>query len=147
MFNTYGRKIFLNLKASLYNNFIALSFSHCPQNSCSTPATDTHSSSLIIFNYPNSDDNSLDIIPLLYSTNKKIENDFSFNFEEKIKIENNLFGFVYKGTKIIKCQNGIYVTNITNQNIILNESIILKNENVSLYFDTHDNYSKKKLYH
>ena len=81
MFNTYRKKIFLTLKASLYNNFLALSFSHCPQQSCSSAFTDKHYASLIIFNYPNSEDNSLDIIPLLYSTNKKIENDFSFNFE------------------------------------------------------------------
>ena len=143
MYNTYKMKIFLTLKASIYNDFIALSFSHCPESSCSSPYFDNHYASLIIFNYPNSTDNNLDIIPLLYSTNKKIENDFSFNFEGKIIIENNLFGFVYKGTKIMKCPNNLYLTNTTNKNIILNESIILKNENVSLYFSTHENYEKK----
>jgi len=143
MYNTYKMKIFLTLKASIYNDFIALSFSHCPKSSCSSPYSDKHYASLIIFNYPNSENSNLDIIPLLYSTNKKIENDFSFNFEGKIIIENNLFGFVYKGTKIMKCPNNLYLTNTTNKNIILNESIILKNENVSLYFSTHENYEKK----
>ena len=42
MFNTYRKKIFLTLKASLYNNFLALSFSHCPQQSCSSAYTDKH---------------------------------------------------------------------------------------------------------
>jgi hypothetical protein len=43
----------------------------------------------------------------------------------------------------MKCPNNLYLTNTTNKNIILNESIILKNENVSLYFSTHENYEKK----
>ena len=73
IFNTYTMKIFLTLKAAIYNNFIALSFSHCPQTSCSSASGDTHYASLIIFNYPNSKDNGLDIIPLLYSTNKKLK--------------------------------------------------------------------------
>ena len=97
---------------------------------------------MIIFNYPNSTNNNLDLIPLLYSSDKKIENDFSFNFEGKLTIENNLFGFVYKGTRIMKIPEGIYLTNTTNKAVISEKSIILKDENVSLSFDSHDIYQK-----
>ena len=38
---------------------------------------------------------------------------------------------------------GLKLRNITNGNILETESIILKNENVSLYFEEHDNYGKK----
>ena len=85
----------------------------------------------------------MDIIPILYNTNKNIENDFSFNFEGKLIVDNNLFGLVYKGIKIIRIPNDIYLINTENKKIILNDSIILKNENVSLSFDNHDNYISK----
>ena len=143
MWNTYAIKIFLNIKASMYKNFISFSFSNCPQSECTNPYSDYHINSLIIFSYPNSTDISLDIIPLLYVTNQKIENDFSFNFEGTIVIENNLFGFVFKGTRIMNYPIGLYLTNITNGNILEVESIILKNENVSLYFEAHENFAKK----
>ena len=111
MWEKYQQKIYLNIKATLYNNFISVAYSHCPQTECNSNTT--HYSSLIIFNYPNSTDNSLNIIPELYYSNKNIENDFSFNFEGKINIENNLFGFVYKGTKIMNIPTGLYLRNTT----------------------------------
>ena len=140
MWEKYKHKIYLNIKAALYNTFISVTYSHCPQIECNSDKT--HYSSLIIFNYPNSTDNSLNIIPELYNSNKNIENDFSFNFEGKINIENNLFGYVYKGTKIMNIPTGLYLRNITNGNNLINESIILKDENVSLYFDSNEEYKK-----
>ena len=142
MFAKYRMKIYLNLKASLYKNFISLTFSHCPQSEC-TSSTHLHYASLIIFSYPNSTDSSLDIIPILYTTNRKIENDFSFNFEGQLTIENNLFGFVFKGTRIMKYISGLSLTNITNGNILEPETLILKDENISLYFNTHTNYEQE----
>ena len=141
----YTMKIFCDIKAGLYKNFISLAFSSCPQSDCSNPYNDFHYASLIIFSYANSSDNSLNIIPQLYETNKNIENDFSFNFEGTLKIENNLFGFVFKGTRIMKYPIGLKLTNISNANILKEESIILKDENISLYFETHDNYEQKNF--
>ena len=144
IWTTYRMKIYLDLKASLYKNFISLAFSHCPQTNCQS-AYDLHYASLIIFNYPNSTEASLDIIPLLYTSNQKIENDFSFNFnlEGTFSIENNLFGLVYKGIRIMKYYTGLFFTNTTNKSKIETESVVLKDENVSLYFETHENYEKK----
>ena len=143
MWPQHSIRIFHDLKGALYKNFIALAFSNCPEEACTTSGTHNIYASLIIFCYPNSTDNNLDIIPQLYETNKNIENDFSFNFEGTLKIENNLFGYVFKGTKIMKMPIGLNLTNPTNGNILEVESIILKDENVSLNFETHENYIKK----
>ena len=108
MWNNYNIKIYSNIKANLYKNYIALSFSHCPNASCSNPDNDMHYASLIIFSYANSSNNSLDIISNLYITENKIENGFKINFEEKLVIENNLFGYIFKGTKIMDYTPGIF---------------------------------------
>ena len=60
----------------------------------------------------------------------------------KINIENNLFGYVYKGTKIMNIPTSLYLRNIINGNILINESIVLKNENVSLHFNSNEEYKK-----
>ena len=140
---TYNMKIYKQFRASLYNQYLTLAFTYNKY----TGTNDNSYCSLIIFNYPNNEDNELDVIQALNYNNRKIENDFSFNLEGKLKIDNNLFGLVYKGIKINKIPNDIYLINTENKNIILNDSIILKNENISLYFDNHDNYTKKKLYY
>ena len=129
MWNDYRQIFLFEIKSSLYNNFLSIVYSHCPQLDCNNN-NHKHYSSLIIFNYPNSTDNNLDIIPELFNYNKNIENDFSFNFERNISIENNIFGFVFKGTKIMNIPTNIHLTNITNGNI-LSESSVFKDENVS----------------
>ena len=141
MWNDYKHIFFKEIKSSLYKNFLSIAYSHCPQLNCTSDEFDTHYASLIIFNYPNSTDNSLDIIPELFNNNKNIENDFSFNFKGKITIENNIFGFVFKGTRIMKIPDNIHLTNITNRDILESESIVLEDENVSLSFDTHEQYT------
>ena len=100
-------KIHKQLKTSLYNKYLTLAFTHYKANMVS----EISFCFLFIFNYPNSDFYNLDIIPVLYSTNKNIENDFSFNFDEFLKIDNNLFGLVYKGTKITNIPKDIYLIN------------------------------------
>ena len=142
LWDDYSRKIFLDIRAALYKNFISITFSNCHLYECNSN-TNLHYSSLIILNYPNNTDNNLDIISKLYFTNKKIENDFSFNFEGTIIIENNLFDYVYKGTKILNYPNDIYLTNITNKNIIEINSIISIGENVSLFFNSINDYKIK----
>jgi len=141
MWEKHQHKIYLNIKAALYNNFISVIYNHCSQTECNK---NIHNSSLIIFNYPNSTDNSLNIIQELYNSNKNILNNFYFNFEGKINIENNLFNYVYKGTKILNIPTGLYLRNTKNGNNLKNESILLKDENVSLHFDSNEKYKKNE---
>ena len=55
-------KISNQLKASLYNQYISIAFTYTYTTSSSKRC------SLIIFNYPNSEDNELDLILQLYTT-------------------------------------------------------------------------------
>ena len=144
MWEKYNQKFYKEIKSILYKNFLTIAYSHCPQSNCEGNR-DTHFASLLIFSYSNSSINSsLDIIHEIYFSNKYIENDFSFNLEgENIIIDNNIFGFVFKGIKILNIPNDITLINSTNKSIISNESTISKDENISLIFNTHDKYVAK----
>ena len=132
-FDSYSYKFYLDLRSFVYNDFIAVAFSHCPQRDCQA-FTHKHYSSLIIFNFPNSTDQNFDLVQHLYKTNEKIEN-FTLNLEKNInyKIENNIFGYVYEGIKIFNYPENINLS-LDNSNIVKNNTIIEKNKNLSLSF-------------
>ena len=143
MFNEYKFKFFNDLKAFLYNNFISLAFSYCLQNECENNEN-KHFSSLIIFNYPNSTkDNNFDLTKYIYEHNK-IEG-FYFSLEDNIsyEIENNIFGYIYKGIKILDYPNNTYLIYKTNENIIEQNSFLVENQMVSLAFSSNESYEKK----
>ena len=131
-----------DLKLALYNNFIALAFSH---NIYEKNVTNNEFySSLVIFNYPNSTDNSLDLIEKLIVTNQNIENDFCFNLKEKMEIENNIFGYEYKGTLIINFPDNIYLKN-KGENI--DKKFILYDDNcLTLSFPSNYSYLEAANY-
>ena len=91
-----------------------------------------------LYNYPNNTDNNYNIIPQLYEVNKNIENDFCINFEGTLEIENNLFGYVYKGVQIMDFPNNIYLKK--NDIIIEKNSLLLKDECISLFFNKRQIY-------
>ena len=141
-FDSYTIKFYKDLRVFLYNDFISLAFSHCNQSQCSETA-DSHYSSLIILNYPNSNDISIDMIQYLYSENKKIE-DFFFNIEKQISytIDNNIFGYEYVGIKILDYPDDINITYEDNSNIISKNTILENNKNLKIFFKSY----KKKNY-
>jgi hypothetical protein len=57
-------KFFCELKLNLFNNFLVMAFSHCDQEVCEEFEIENyeHFSSFIIFNYPNTNDKSFDIL-------------------------------------------------------------------------------------
>ena len=143
MFNEYKFKFFNDLKAFLYNDFISMAFSYCLQSQCENNE-DKHFSSLIIFNYPNSTtDNHFDFTKYIYENNK-IEG-FYFSLDENIsyEIENNIFGYIYKGIKILNYPNYTYLIYKTNENIIENNSYLVENQMVSLVFSTNETFEGK----
>ena len=75
-------------------------------------------------------------------SDQKIESGFKINFEEKLVIENNVFGYVLKGTKIMNFPTGILLKNMTNGNNIEDGAIIYKDEKIILYFETTGEYPK-----
>ena len=141
LFDTYSYKFYLDLRAFVYNDFIAVAFSHCPQSDCEA-LTRKHYSSLIIFIFPNSTDQDFDLVQYLYKTNEKIEN-FTLDIEEKINytIENNIFGYIYEGIKIFNYPENLNLY-LDDSNIIENNTIIYKNKNISLSFQLHSFYEK-----
>ena len=140
MWQSHNHKIFSTIKINLYKQFLSIAYSHCPQVDCSSDGRDEHHCSLIILGYPNSTESSLDVIPELYNNNKNLENDYCFYFENKTYIENNLFGLVVKGVKIINYpKDEIILKNSSSFDAIQNDTIVLKDECVTLSFPTHDN--------
>ena len=133
-FNEYSHKIYKDLRVFLYNNFISLAFSYCIKRSCEN-INDEYFSSLIIFNYPNSTDESIDYVEYLYNTNGKFE-DFNFNLKEKITytIENNIFGYEYVGIKILDYPDNISLTYVDNSAIISKNSTLSENKNITIQF-------------
>ena len=132
-----GIKIFFDIKINLYNNFLVMAFSHCFQEFCDHDQ-DPYLSSLIFFNYINSTDKNFDIINYIYKDNKNIENDIIINFEDNLTIQNNIFGYIFKGTKIISYSDKINIRNcgyntINNEMINPREFVQIKFKNNGVY--------------
>ena len=133
----YNRiKFFCELRLSLFNNFIIMTFSNCDQDICNESQTNgyDHFSSLIFFNDPTIYDNNFDVIEYIYPDNKNITNEISIDFKKYLVIENNLFGYVFKGIKIISFPNEI--------NLVTNEALLTNGENVTLKFKSNSIYPK-----
>ena len=125
---------FIENRLGLFNNFLAISLSNYKESS------DKYINSLILFSYPNSSDINLDIIQYIYPNNKTIENEIKIDIENKLVIENNLFGYVFKGTKIINYSNEISLIN--NNNTIIFGNIIESGEEIRLKFKSNKFYNK-----
>ena len=95
IYNLYLFKIKDELSLSLYNGFIAMASAVIYDGSRLT-------GSLIIFNYPNSTDFSIDITDNLISFINPI-----IKLNEKCKIENNIFGYIFAGIKIYNFSDGL----------------------------------------
>ena len=126
------------LRLSTFNNFLLIAFNHYEIVDESTK----HSSSLIFFSYPNSSNINFDVIEYILPNNKTIGDDIMINLEESLIIENNIFGYDLKGTKILNYSNDIILTK--DENNIEIGSIIKSNDTIKLKFKSNDFYSKGK---
>ena len=109
------------LMISLYNELIALA---------SISALDGESSygSITIFCYPNSTDFIIDLTDSSNNTTNPI-----IKFYEKCKIENNLFGYIFKGIQIIDFSTGLKLIREDNKKEISENTLIPNNTNVELF--------------
>ena len=140
MFNECQLKFFNDLRAFLFNNFISLAFSHCPQRECENNE-DQHFSSLIIFNYPNStSDNSIDLIQYLH-LNNNIDN-FNFSLDANINydIENNIFGYIYKEIKILNYPENTSLIYKINESKIERNSALVEGQIETLIFPSNETF-------
>ena len=133
-------KFYCELKLNIFKDFLLMAFSNCEEEDCDEYGEGKHLSSLIFFNYANSSEIDFDVLEYIYPTNKNIQNDMFINFEEKLLIENNIFGYILKGTKIINHSNDIKL--LKNGVTIELGTIIDKGENVQLKSNTDVDYYK-----
>ena len=122
LYNLYYMSLHCEMKMMYYNQYIGFSLSSNVTNQ--NDLTTEIYSSLMFFSYPNSTDITFDIINHLNQTNDSL-NEMNFNFSsEYYNIENNLFGYIIKGIKIINYSKNIEVKQ---NNIIISEGKILEN--------------------
>ena len=146
MYSSYNKKFYKDLRLHLFNNFISMVFSHCSQNSCSADH-DEHYSSIIIFNYPNGNNLNVDLIAYLNNTNGNMENiNLNIDINSDIFIDNNIFGYDFKGIKIKNICNEMKLYFKETKEEINEDQIILKNQNFNFIISILQNdgeYEKK----
>ena len=127
-------KIFKEVRLSLYKNqFITVGTSLCPHTFYCFGDNDEHYASFFIYSYPNSTDVNFSLTKKLYESNEEIT-DISFNLENYSIIENNLFGYVVKGIKIINFPDNIKLISTKTNSEINRGDILSENENFTISF-------------
>ena len=134
MFVLFNIKFFLDLRTNLYKNFISLAFSFCRNDTCEEEQNDDHYSAFLIFSYSNSSDYNLNIENYLFNNNDIHIDNITIDLKDNVTIENNIFGYIYAGIKIIdliNCSNiNLYSVN---KNALINADYILEeNETIKI---------------
>ena len=126
IFKLYNRKILLDMRSHLFNKFITLGFSYCPQDSCESDKIGDHFSAFLIFSYPNGTDSTLNINKYLFENNDIKITDIVIDLKKYAKIENNLFGYIYYGFNIKEnnCENIDLLSYDTDELISIGEPLI-----------------------
>ena len=136
IYNLFKLKLYYDLKAHIYNNFIILGASYCTQEFCSN---DEHFyySTLMLIGYPNGTDYKFDIINYLQQNNNHSIDNIIFDLSENFTIDNNIFGYVYDSIKIINIsKNGSINLELLNSSKSLqtNDSILNISEKIKIIF-------------
>ena len=132
----------LDLVIHNYNNLIALGFSHF-NNIQYGENDDKYYSALMILSYPNSTDKECNLYEYFKNNTNSTINDFRINLEDEMRIENNLFGYIFSGivlTNFENCNNPAFISSLYNKNIGSIYSL-QKNEKLKLSFNPNNIYS------
>ena len=131
LFKLYNYKFLWEINLHRYNQHAIFAFSYCNQYDCSNDDTDEHYSGLMIFSYPKINETNINLNKYFY------ENDINYlkvNFTVNVNIDNNIFGLVIYGIKIIDIsENQIKLYSTKNNKEIENEDIIDKNDLIKIY--------------
>ena len=133
LYELYNKKILFDLRIIEFGNFLSLTSSLCSNSLCSSDSDDYYSY-LIIFSYPNFADIDFDLIQHLKYTRDNFTNiniDLT-SYTNSSKIENNIFGYYYKGVKILSVPDNIKVFSLLSNSEIKQNYSLLQNENVSI---------------
>ena len=119
VFSKYNFVFFLDTRQHLYKrSFISFAFSFCRSSQCENKE-DTHFAGLMIFNYPNGTDYTLNLTEY-YLENNDFDN-IIIDFKENVTIENNIFGLIYLGVSIVNmigCEN-VFFTSTSDESYTL----------------------------
>jgi len=99
LYESHHFKVLFDLRLHNFNNFIALGLSLCPTDECRFD-NNTHYSTLMILNYPNSTDQTLYLDKYLYDNNNITIDNIEIDLKEYLNFENNIFGYVLLKTFI-----------------------------------------------
>ena len=130
IYKLYNHKLLSENRLHLYNNYVSFAFSFITKESFIN--TD-----FMIFSYDNGKDYDLDIIDFLFNNNNITIDDIEINLNNYIKIDNNIFGYIYKVIKIKVLKNcgGVDFISTIDENKYLNiNSTLESNENIKLIF-------------
>ena len=135
-YTLYYYRYIAELEMSLYNNFIAMA-TGC-QNDYDSEGK--QKSYLWIFSYPNSTDFDIDITENVINFNN-----IQIKLKEKCFINNNLFGYIYYGIKIIAFNNEYTLLSVNNGNTINEDTILFEEEKIELVLSQKINIPKKGI--
>ena len=148
IYNQYNFKFYQDIRTHIFENHIVLGFNFCKSGNCEE-STNPHYSSFMIFSYPNSTNAYLNINDYLRENSGKTIDNISINLTNYIKIENNIFGYIFSKIEIVNligCDSISLKSKINNNNINkdyeLSKNELLKIEfrnnivsfNCSIYF-------------
>ena len=135
-----GYKINGYIRAHNYNNFISFAFSYVKYVGYNYQYY--YFPALILFSYPNSTDNSSDLYEYLINNYNSTIDDFSVNLKNDVRIENNIFGYVFDSIliqNISNCLNPQLISSPSEKNIKSNTSLF-EGELIKLKF-IYNNYN------
>ena len=104
-----------------YNNLIAFAFSY---NKNKDFGEDNISVGLLIFSYPNSNNHYFQLNNYLY--NYISDTKININLSNEVRIENNIFGYIFSGIVIndlFNCDNLYFYSSFNNNQIIPNYTL------------------------
>ena len=132
-------KVWNDIKAYMFNDFIILGASYCFIETCNDSTESNYSSALMMIGYPNGSDYELNIINYLKSDGNNSIDNLIFDLAENIIIDNNIFGYIYNGTKITNLEKSgyIYLVSSISNNLIHKNMILAKDEKIKIGFQEH----------
>ena len=134
IFKLNNYKILLDMRGHLYKNYIALAFSYCRSEICFTDRQGEHFSAFLLFSYPGQKQSKLSIEEYLLDHNDIKINNLLLDFKNISMVDNNLFGYEYKGIKLKenKCDKINILSSITNQPI--ENDLLVEEEKIKIKF-------------
>ena len=141
IFSKYTFKFLQDMRVHLYNNFVAFAFSFCRQSNCESESN-PHYAGFMIFSYPNGTDSFLNLTQYIFNNNGI--NNLVFDLKQNIRIDNNIFGLVYKKIVIKEknnCDNINIFSNINQDRLIDVNSTLNENEKIKIKLNSYNAFN------